>query len=145
MAASSYLEHLHSVPLFRACNRRELSKIARATDEVHLAAGTTLMEQGSPGREAFVIVSGRASVRVGDREVAELGPGQHVGELALLDGGVRTATVVALTDMDLLVIHQRAFLGLLDEVPGLSRKVLTSLAGMVRDLNEQLDQLATRA
>ncbi len=139
MAASSkYLDHLLQVPLFSSCSRKELAKIARATDEVHVEAGTTLMEQGRPGREAFVIVDGTASVSVGGNEVALLGPGQHVGELALLDGGPRTATVVATSDMDLLVISQRAFVALLEDVPGLARKVLTSMAAMVRSLNDQV-------
>jgi CRP-like cAMP-binding protein len=96
------------------------------------------MAQGQPGREAFVIVDGRATVRIGDTDVAELGPGDHVGELALLDGGTRTATVTAATDMTVLVISQRAFFGLLDEVPGLARKILASIAGMVRELDQQL-------
>jgi CRP-like cAMP-binding protein len=96
------------------------------------------MEQGQPGREAFVIVDGRATVKVGDIEVATVGPGDHVGELALLDGGPRTATVTAATDMTVLVISQRAFFALLDDVPGLARKILGSLASMVRELDEQL-------
>ena len=137
MAATKHLDHLHQVPLFSSCSRKELAKIARATDEVQVEAGTTLMEQGRLGREAFVIVSGTASVRIGDREVAELGPGQHVGELALLDGGPRTATVVATSDMELLVISQRAFVALLEDVPELARKLLTSMAKMVRSLNDQ--------
>lgn len=138
MASSKYLDHLLKVPLFSSCSKKELTKIARATDEVRVEAGTTLMEQGRPGREAFVIVDGTASVRIGGQEVAVLGPGQHVGELALLDGGVRTATVVATSDMDLLVISQRAFVALLEDVPGLARKVLTSMAQMVRSLNDQI-------
>ena len=67
-----------------------------------------------------------------------LGPGDHVGELALLDGGTRTATVTAATDMTVLVISQRSFFGLIDEVPGLARKIMASLAGMVRELDSQL-------
>lgn len=138
MASSDYLSHLANIRLFNSCSQRELAKIARATDEVTVPAGKLLMEQGQSGREAFVIVSGRASVVINGITVAELDAGQHVGELALLDGGPRTATVTALTDMELLVISQRAFFALLDEVPGLARKILTSLACMVRDLDERL-------
>jgi CRP-like cAMP-binding protein len=138
MPSSDYLDHLAQIRLFSSCNSKELAKIAKASDELSLAEGKVLMAQGQPGREAFVIVDGRATVRIGDTDVAELGPGDHVGELALLDGGTRTATVTAATDMTVLVISQRAFFGLLDEVPGLARKILASIAGMVRELDEQL-------
>jgi CRP-like cAMP-binding protein len=138
MPSSDYLDHLAQIRLFSSCNSKELAKIAKASDELSLAEGKVLMAQGQPGREAFVIVDGRATVRIGDTDVAELGPGDHVGELALLDGGTRTATVTAATDMTVLVISQRAFFGLLDEVPGLARKILASLAGMVRELDQQL-------
>lgn len=138
MPSSDYLNHLAQVRLFSACNNRQLAKIARASDELSLPAGKVLMEQGQPGREAFVIVDGQATVTVGDIQVATVGPGDHVGELALLDGGPRTATVTAATDMTVLVISQRAFFALLDDVPGLARKILGSLASMVRELDEQL-------
>lgn len=138
MPSTDYLDHLSQIRLFSSCNAKELAKIARASDELSLPAGKTLTTQGQTGREAFVIVDGGASVEVGGVEVAHLGPGDHVGELALLDGGPRTATVTATSDMTVLVISQRAFFGLLDEVPGLARKILSSLAGMVRELDEQL-------
>ena len=138
MPSSDYLDHLAQIRLFSSCNSKELAKIAKASDELSLAQGKVLMSQGQPGREAFVIVAGRATVRIGEADVAELGPGDHVGELALLDGGTRTATVTAATDMTVLVISQRSFFGLLDEVPGLARKILASLAGMVRELDQQL-------
>lgn len=141
MSSTAYLEHLASIHLFNSCNQRELTKIARATDEVSIVAGKTLMNQGERGREAFVVVSGEASIQINGNTVATIGPGDHVGELALLDGGTRTATVVANTDMELLVISQRAFFALLDEVPGLSRKILTSMATMVRDLDSRLGAL----
>jgi len=138
MPSTDYLDHLAQVRLFSSCNSKELAKIARASDELSLPKGKVLMNQGRTGREAFVIVDGQASVDVGGVTVAELGPGDHVGELALLDGGTRTATVTAATDMTVIVLSQRAFFGLLDEVPGLARKILSSLAGMIRDLDEQL-------
>ena len=139
MAASGYLDHLSSIRLFSSCSQRDLTKIARATDELTVPAGRVLVEQGGSGREAFVIVDGEAAVSINGTTVVTLGPGKHFGELALLDGGPRTATVTALTDLTVLVIHQRAFLSLIDEVPGLARKIMTSLAGMVRELDEQVN------
>jgi len=136
MAQSEYLDHLAQIRLFASCNQRELQKIARATDEVTIESGRVLMQQGERGREAFVIIDGTAAVEIGGTHVTEIGPGNAVGELALLDGGPRTATVTALTDMKVLVIDQRAFTSLLDEVPGLARKILARLAGMVREFDE---------
>jgi len=138
MSGTAYLEHLESIRLFSSCSKKELQKIARATDELTVSAGKVLTQQGGPGHEAFVIVEGEATVDVGDQRVTTLGPGAHFGELALLDGGPRTATVTAATDLTVLVINQRAFFSLLDEVPGLARKILTTMAGMVRDLDNRL-------
>jgi CRP-like cAMP-binding protein len=72
-------------------------------------------------------------VRRNNRKVAELAPGQYFGELSLLDRGPRTATVVADTDMKVLVLGQREFLGVLDDVPGLAYKILRIMAGRLRD------------
>jgi CRP-like cAMP-binding protein len=138
MAGSDYLDHLASIRLFSSCNRKELAKIAKSTDELQVEAGKVLTEEGRSGHEAFIIIDGEATVEIGGREVARLGPGRQFGELALLDGGPRTATVVAATDMKLLVISQRAFFSLLDEVPGLSRKLLTQMATIIRELDARL-------
>lgn len=138
MATPKNLKHLAGIRLFAACNPRDLQRIAKATDELDLEAGRVLMEQGQRGMEAFVIVEGRAGVDINGVRVAEVGPGQAVGELALLDGGTRTATVTALTDMVVLVVTQQAFSSLLDEVPGLARRILVNLAGIVRDFDAQM-------
>jgi len=139
MATSNgYLTHLSQIPLFTACSARDLQKIARAVDEVDVDREREIVTQGSTGREAFVIVEGEAAVRRNGRRIATLGPGDHFGELALLDGGPRTATVIATSPMKLLVLGQREFTGLLDEVPGLALKIMTSLASLVRDLNQKI-------
>ena len=131
----SHLDHLASVSLFSACSKKELQAVARASDQVELAAGRALCEQGSIGREAFVILDGKAEVKRNGRKVAELGPGDTFGELALLDHGPRTATVAAVTPLTVLVIGAREFAGILDEVPPIAHKLLKSLAGMVRELD----------
>jgi CRP/FNR family cyclic AMP-dependent transcriptional regulator len=133
----AHIDHLARSSLFAACSKRDLQKIARASDEVEVEAGKVLVEQGSAGREAFVILSGEATVKRNGRKVATLGPGAQFGELALLDGGPRTATVVAETPMQLLVLTQRELATVLDEVPGLSRKILASLAGKIRELDQK--------
>jgi CRP-like cAMP-binding protein len=118
-------------------SRRDLQKIAKASDELDVPSGKVLVEQGKRGREAFVVLEGSGIVKRNGRKVASLGPGDHFGELALLDGGERTATVVAETDMTVLVIGQREFTGVLDEVPGLAHKVMGSLAGWIRELDQK--------
>ncbi len=133
-----YLDHLASVPLFSACSKRELQKIARAGDETAVKAGTTLMTQGEAGRECFIIISGRASVKRANRKVAALGPGDAVGELSLLDHGPRTATVVADDDLEVYVLGSRQFAGVLDDVPSLARKLMAALAARVRELDSKM-------
>lgn len=132
-AKDSHLDHLADVPLFAACSRKDLQKIAKASDEVDVAEGRVLVDQGRTGHEFFLILEGRATVRRNNRKVAELGPGQYFGELSLLDRGPRTASVVAETDMKVLVLGQREFLGVLDDVPGLSYKLLRIMAGRLRE------------
>ena len=73
----AYLDHLARVPLFATCSRKDLQKIAKASDEVDVKAGTTLVDQGQPGREAFLILDGSATVQRNGRKVATLGPGQY--------------------------------------------------------------------
>jgi CRP/FNR family cyclic AMP-dependent transcriptional regulator len=130
---TSYLDHLASVPLFSACSKKDLQRIAKASDEIDVQAGRVLVEQGKPGHEFFLIVDGTATVRRNDRKIASLGEGQYFGELSLLDRGPRTATVVATSDMRVLVLGQRGFLGVLDEVPGLAYKILRLMAHRLRE------------
>lgn len=111
--------------------------MARASDEIDLTAGRTLCEEGTTGREAFVIVEGTAEVRRNNKKVATLGPGDCVGELALLDHGPRTATVTAATDLKVLVIGAREFAAIVDAVPPIAHKLLKSLAARIRDLDAQ--------
>jgi CRP/FNR family transcriptional regulator, cyclic AMP receptor protein len=132
-----HLEHLRGVSLFVSCTDKELAKIAKASDEVSVAAGTTFVDQGQTGREAFVLLSGSATVRRNGKKIATLGPGAVIGELALLDRGPRTASVTADVDSAVLVIDQRHFTPILDEVPTLSHKILAGLAGKIRDLDRQ--------
>jgi len=131
------LEHLHKVSLFSSCSTKDLEKIRKAGDEVPVKAGYVLVDQGQTGREAYVILSGTATVRRNGKKVAELGTGAMVGELSLLDHGPRTATVTCDTDCELLVINQRQFLAVIDEVPALSHKLMASLAARIREFDRQ--------
>lgn len=135
MARHDVTDHLAQVPLFAACSKKELARIAKATDEMHMEDGAVLTTQDDRSSEAFVIVSGNVVVKRNGRKVADLGPGSMIGELGLLDKGPRTATVTADGPVDVLVIGPREFAALLDDVPAISHKLLRSLAGRVRDLD----------
>jgi CRP/FNR family transcriptional regulator, cyclic AMP receptor protein len=129
----AFLDHLSEVPLFSALSKRDLQLVARAAEDVNVDAGKVLVTEGSAGTEFFVIVGGKARVTRRGRKVADLGPGQFFGELALLDRAPRNATVVAETPMELLVLGQREFAALIDEVPGLAHKLLAGLARRLRE------------
>jgi len=129
------LTTLHHVPLFARCSGRELARIAKASDHVTFKAGCTLIERGQPGRELFIITKGIASVRRADATIARVGAGQVVGEIALLDDGLRTASVVCDTDVEAVVINQRNLQEVLDDVPSIARVLLSTLAARTRELN----------
>lgn len=133
-----HLEHLAAIPLFSSLSKRDLQRIAKSSNEVTRPAGTKLVDQGDLGREAFIIIEGSATVRRNDRKVGTLGPGDAVGELSLLDHGPRTASVVADTEITVLVLSAREFTGVIEEVPGLAHKLLGQLAARVRELDRQI-------
>ena len=128
-----YLDHLAQVPLFSTCSRKDLQKLGKASDEIEVKQGKVLVEEGKPGHEFFLIEDGTAEVRRNNRKIATLGRGQFFGELSLLDRGPRSATVIANTDMTLVVLGQREFLGVIDEVPAMAHKLLAALAGRLRE------------
>ena len=136
MARDAWLNHLAQVPLFSECDKKQLQHVAAATIEVQVEAGKVLVREGDPGHECFVILDGSATVTRKGVDIATLGAGDVVGELAPLTGGNRTATVTADTAMDVLVIGQRELAGLLDEVPGLAVRVLQNLAHRMVELEE---------
>jgi CRP-like cAMP-binding protein len=131
------LEHLRKVQLFSSCSTKDLERIAKAGDELPFKAGTTIVDQGQTGKEAFIVLDGTVTVRRNGKKVATLGNGTVVGELSLLDHGPRTATVICETDCTLLLITQRHFLAVVDDVPALAHKLLGSLASRIRDLDRQ--------
>ena len=112
---------LKSIWLFSSCTASELRKIRSSLDEVEVPAGKLVVEEGRIGLEFFLIVTGTASVTRSGKKVATLGPGDHFGELALLDRRPRSASVVSETDMDVLVLSQRQFNGLLESVPTIAK------------------------
>ncbi len=122
------LELLKAVPLFSSCSRDELRAIARLGTAIDVAEGAVLTKKGKRGHEFFLVLDGIASCRVGRREVRRFGPGQYFGELARLYGGVRSADVVATSEMQLLVLNAREFKTMLTATPHVGIKMLANLA-----------------
>src|SRR3954452_10001971 len=124
---------LSNVALFSACTDRELDRLARHAEIVDFRAGDVLMTEGEAGHEFYAIIDGEVGVTNGGRTLAQLGPGAHVGEQALLDPGPRTATVTALRDTQAVLLSSREFYAAIDDVPALSRKLLAGLARRLRE------------
>ena len=131
--ASKEVEYLATVPLFSALSRPELRRVVQAAEELDADAGAELVTEGRVGREFFLILDGEATVRRQHRKVATLRTGQWFGELALIDNEPRSATVVAATDMKLLVLGQAEFAGLLETIPGVAAKLLNGMAHRLRE------------
>jgi CRP-like cAMP-binding protein len=126
------IDRLEEVNLLAGCSRRQLRAIARISEVVEVAEGTVLARSGQPGEEFFLIIDGSARVEVTSRKRSRLEPGQYFGEMSLLDGGPRSATVVAETPLRLLVIKRRDFATLLREAPELTQSLLATLSRRVR-------------
>ncbi len=135
---SQKVDHLSEVPIFRRLSKRQLDRLAKHVDEVQVEGGKVLAEEGSRGRELLIVVEGEATVRRGGRELARLSAGDVIGEMSLIDGQPRSATVKADSDMTLLVIDSRAFKPLLEEVPGMAVGILTAMAQRLREADSKL-------
>jgi CRP/FNR family cyclic AMP-dependent transcriptional regulator len=122
------VELLGNVPLFAECSKKELRELASIADEIDVREGTTLMKEGSIGREFFVLIDGHVRVTQKGRELADLGPADWVGEIALLTSEPRGATVVATTPLRALVIVDYAFRSLMAKHPSIATKILGSVA-----------------
>lgn len=134
MARDEKLDLLHRIPLFNAFDQRRLERLGMLADEVDVQAGKVLMRQGDSGSDMMVIVSGGVSVERDGSRLNTLGPGDFFGEIALVDGGPRTATVTAEEPTRLLVITHRDFHSMMDEFPEVADQVMNALANRVRHL-----------
>ena len=127
-----------SVPIFESLSKRHLKKVAGLTSTVEFDAGDTVIQEGEPGDSFFVAVSGQAKVVSGGKTIHRVIPGDHFGEISLLDGRPRSASVVAETPMSLLMVPRPAFLRLVKNDADLARALLASLARMVRRVDRSL-------
>ena len=132
MNRTEIAKQLQTVPLFSGLSKKELGAIAGIVKEVHASSGDVLATEGEHGVGFFLIVDGTARVVLNGRTKRRLGAGDTFGEIALLDGGPRTATVVAETDMTLLGLTAWAFKGVLAEYPSITLKLLEEVASRLR-------------
>ena len=141
---SERVELLQSVWLFERCTPKELEAIARLTTPLVADEGKVLAREGNNGGEFFVIVEGTAEAAIDGIHIAELGPGQFFGEMALLDRGPRVATVTARTSMLLLVLSGREFEELIEQsIPSVSRRMLMVLGQRLREADERVADQGT--
>lgn len=129
------VEVLAKAPLFAGFSHRDLRKVAKSAEEVHVHDGDHLCEEGEHGEWCFILVDVGARVSVAGHQVASLAPGEICGELSLLDGGPRAATVTVDGDGTVLLVSRGAFLALLEEVPSLVSVVLASFGERIRTAN----------
>lgn len=127
-------KHLESIELFGELTNRERKAVSRLMTTVTMKAGRDLMVEGSAGREFLIIIEGEATVRRKGRIIARVGAGDFLGELAVIAGVPRTATVTADTEMTVSVLNRREFSSLLDEQPKLARKVLVGAVKRLHDI-----------
>lgn len=126
------VELLGKVDLFGECNASELKRIASLADEIEVDKGTVLTREGMPGRECFIISSGKAKCTLRGKRLATYGAGDVFGEMALLDNEPRAATITADTDMVLFVVDSRSFWGLCEEAPSVTKKIMKAIAQRLR-------------
>jgi CRP-like cAMP-binding protein len=118
---------LKRVPLFAGCSKDELRQLAAVADELDLGEGASLTKEGAAGREFLILVEGTADVTRGEDTIAQLGPGDWLGEIALITKSPRTATVTATSSVRILVITDRAFRQVVETTPSIAVKVLEKL------------------
>jgi CRP-like cAMP-binding protein len=135
------IRHLERVPLFAGCSKEELYRIAKIAKVLEAKAGVALTRIGEPGDSFFIIVDGRVGVQTPAGTGADLHPCDFFGEMSLLDGEPRSATVTATTNVRLLVVERSNFWRLLDEAPHVIRRIVAVLSRRVRRLEQAANEL----
>ncbi|HEX4865220.1 MAG TPA: cyclic nucleotide-binding domain-containing protein [Acidimicrobiales bacterium] len=128
---------LARLPLFENCSKREIGQIAAKTVEMDRPAGAILTRAGRDGGLMFVILEGMAEVEKDGTVLGELGPGDVIGELSLIDGQPRSANVRAVTDLKVLELAQDDFKTLVDSSPKFVQSLLRALSLRIRDMDSR--------
>jgi CRP-like cAMP-binding protein len=130
---------LGAVPLFSSLPRRALERLAEETDELTFRPGQTVVEEGLLGETLFVVLSGEGKVVRSGRTLARVRPGDFFGELSALDGGPRTASIVAQTPLEVLRLFRRTLFSLLHDEPQLALKLMDGIVRRVREIDRRLE------
>jgi CRP/FNR family cyclic AMP-dependent transcriptional regulator len=131
--SKAWLDVLVDIPLFADLSRRHLGKVAALGRTKRFPARTSIVTAGTNADAFYVILDGKGTVRAGNRRIP-LTTGDYFGEMALLDGGVRSASVVADTEMLVMAIPRRGFLKLLESEPKIAISIMSTLAHRVRSM-----------
>ncbi len=134
MAKNSAEDVLKSVPLFEGLSKGEIKDVAAQAREELYSPGQDIITEGQAGGPFFCITEGRAEILVGDNKIGEYGPGAAFGEMALLEGSKRSATIRAQTHVKAVAITSWNFLALLQDNWDLTKKILATLSKRIRDL-----------
>lgn len=131
------LELLKRVPLFAGLSARDIEQVGRLAEEVDLPRDKVLMREGASGDEFFIVVEGTVRIERGGAGLRSMGPGDFLGEIALIDNGPRTATATAETPLKVFVLAHREFHSLMDGYPTIRACVFEALAARVRRLEPE--------
>jgi CRP/FNR family transcriptional regulator, cyclic AMP receptor protein len=138
LGKTSKSDLLAAVPLFAGLSKKELGEVAAIADEISLPAGRRLIEEGTRGREFFVLVEGTAAVSRKGRKINEVEGGSWFGEIALVADVPRTATVTATSAVRLLVVTEHGFRSLIQRVPGIAVKVLATVGERLAEYQKSI-------
>jgi CRP/FNR family cyclic AMP-dependent transcriptional regulator len=128
LGKNAKIELIKKVPLFSRCSKKELAAVAAEADELVLPTGRALATQGARGSEFVIIVDGSAEVRKNGRRINQLGSGDFLGEIALVSGALRTATVTTTSETRILVLTDRGFRRLTRDLPSIHASILRALS-----------------
>lgn len=131
------LELLERVPLFAEVSREVLEQIAGIAEEAEVPAQTALTHEGRHEGYFFIVVSGSVGIERGGQTINTIGPGDFLGEIALLDGGPRTATATTLSPCRLLSITHEQFYDLLDTSTPARKAILEAAGRHLRAIDEE--------
>jgi CRP-like cAMP-binding protein len=130
-------ERLARIPLFEGLSKQQLSQVSRLMTPLDLKAGKVLARQGEVGREFLILLEGQVEVTRDGKIIAVRGPGDFIGEIALLDNRPRTATVTARTDVVVEALNSGEFASLLAEAPELSSQIMATMARRLAALDRE--------
>jgi CRP/FNR family transcriptional regulator, cyclic AMP receptor protein len=140
MGLEATVDRLRGVDLLRSCTHAQLREVARLAERVQVGEREVLAREGRIGREFFLILSGSVAVTQMGQRVNTLGSGDFFGELSAMDPGPRSATVTALTDLDVLIIGPRE-LSAMSDIPGFRGALFRTMARRLRTLEARLAEL----